>query len=195
VHKATRPDRLRVHDDNEGGIVASVLANDACFQEKVDRVALAEPSARRDVAEHEARDYAPYERAHHGHITGLLLAGANEDDRRLRSSIIATTPHVPVWPDLPLHDHDPRRAKQRWQRLKEGADRLALLGAHLCIGCGKTKTRAAERGRRRHCSACEERLGRAICAAQVDAIRTALDAATGQHRARRASRRAIDPSQ
>jgi hypothetical protein len=187
----TAKERLSWHDDAEASIVPMELADDETFKLKARAVAAAEPSQRAVVAEGEAKSYAPYSGPHRELIVRLLLLVAEEPWNAWHPGTRTTflSRHRAVWCDAPLDELDGRRVRERWATLKEGAQRLAWFGAARCIGCGAVLACDRFRGRARptHCSSCEHHKP-GIRESHRNAIREALDAATGQRRRRRASR-------
>ena len=80
MHKdeLTKKAHVSFHDQDEAAVVASVLADDAHFQEKARLVAAAKVSESASVAEREAKSYAPNRGAHRDLIVRLLLTQADE---------------------------------------------------------------------------------------------------------------------
>jgi hypothetical protein len=196
----TQKERLTYFDDEEAAIVPTVLAGDECFREKARTIAARDPEDRRAEAEREAKSYAPNRGSHRDLIVELLLIMAAEPWRRKEIPplvFFANRHRRAVWADSPLDDFDPRRARARWVMLKEGAHGVARLGAFKCIHCGRPlghdrydRGASRRRSRRTHCGQCwgNPRIRRGI-RSQLDAMRKALDAATGQRRRQRARRR------
>jgi hypothetical protein len=105
----TRKERLSDHDDREASIVRWVLAEDETFQAIARKVAAAEPSERRALAERLAKLYVPYKGPHQDLIIDLLLLVAEEPWMAVHPAARATFVHQTraVWGDAPL---DERRA-------------------------------------------------------------------------------------
>ena len=196
----TRKERLTHFDDDEVALVVTVLAGDACFQEKARTISAAEPDDRQACAEREAKSYTPKRGPHRDLIVQLLLDAADEPWRRKEipsDMFFANRYRRAVWADAPLDELDPRRARARWVMLKEGAHGVARLGAFKCIYCGRPlgpdrydRGASRRRSRRTHCGQCWEdpRIRRGI-PSELDAMRKALEAASGQRRRQRARRR------
>lgn len=210
VHKVesqTQRERLHVFDEDEAVILGVALADDACFQAKAAKIA-ADPENRLVVARAEARDYAPYRGPHHETMAGLLLlAAAAPWERFVRSpdsldagrrTSFANAGRSAVWAESDAGDADARRARERWERLREGARSVCRFGAGRCIRCAKVLDgggRGYNGARRTHCRACEEceeKLPKKIRASEREAMRDVLDAASGHRRTRRARRRAAN---
>jgi hypothetical protein len=188
-----------LHDEDEASIVPLVLAEDECFVEKSRAVSAAEdPLAR---ARLEAKSYAPNKGRHQDFVAQLLLDAAEERWGELRAAerrdLAANRGRRAVWAEPEAFGElDPCRVRTRWPVLQDGARCLARYGAFKCINCemefsvsGRYERGAARRpSRRHHCDACKGRLG-PLTASQIDAMRKALDAATGESRVRRAAQR------
>lgn len=162
----TRKERLTYSDDDEVALVVTVLAGDACFQEKARTISAAEPEDRQACAEREAKSYTPKRGPHRDLIVQLLLDAADEPWRRKEippDMFFANRYRRAVWTDAPLDELDPRRARVRWKMLEEGARALTCFGAFKCIECRRVFSESAryERGasrrrsRRTHCDACK----------------------------------------
>ena len=202
MHNAalTEKERLTYFDEDEVAIVPTVLADNECFQEKAQTIAASDPLDRRAEAERQAKSYASNRGAHRDLIVELLLIMADEPWRRKEipaSMFFANQHRRAVWADSPLEELDPRRARARWEMLKEGAHAVARLGAFKCIHCDRPLGRdrydrgaSRRRSRRKHCGQCwgNPRIRPGI-RSELDAMRKALDAATGQRRRQRARRR------
>jgi hypothetical protein len=189
-------ERAHYHDQSEAGLLGWVLADDDHFQEKVAALAAAPSLERPARAWEQARDYAPYDGPHRDFIAKLLLAAADASWKdppstipAQRRTLLVNLNALGVWAEAPLEDADAQRVRARWDRLREGAHRVALYGAHKCINCEASLARDSRSGRSRrtHCSPCESRRD---AASQREGMRDVLDAATGQRHTRRANRRA-----
>jgi hypothetical protein len=189
----TKKERLSHFDDLEASIVRWRLGTDEEFLLKARRIAILEPLERRAEAEREAVSYVSYQGPHRRLVVDLLLLCADEPWNAWHPATRVTflSSGRAVWVDAELDELDARRVRERWTTLKEGAQRLAWFGAGRCISCGVRLAADRFRGRAHptHCSA-HERLSGAIRESHKGEIREALDAATGQRRRRRASRRA-----
>jgi hypothetical protein len=191
------------YDDDEAAILPRFLASDEVFQQKCGLVAESPIAQARSTAEQEASAYTPYRGAHRDLIVELLLAGAEPWDHYperftapLRRYRIENAKRRSLWLDDELErDDDPRRRRDRTRRLEKGALRVAHYGAGRCIGCGERlagdryEWQTTRRARRLHCSPCGNALPEDIRARQLESMRDAFDAATGQRRVRRAARR------
>jgi hypothetical protein len=190
----TEKERLSYHDDDEASIVPWVLGGDDYFLQSADMLAALPAEERTREAEKIAKHYAPYNGSykgqHHRFIVTLLLLAA-ETPAALRQTQLTNYVRRPVWAESDLDELDGRRKRERWPTLKRGARRLALLGASKCIECGEGLAASRRRARPRvtHCAYCERRYSSKVRDSHLSEIREALDAATGQHRRRRAARR------
>jgi hypothetical protein len=190
----TEKERLSYYDDDEASIVPRVLAADPFFQQAVETLVTLPPDMRTVQAEQIAKKYAAYKGPHQRLIAKQLLLAAKTPSR-VRTTRLENSARRAVWAESPLEEHDGRRIRQRWQTLEDGAKRLARFGAGICIHLECTTPLASDqlggRGRSWHCSAHQGELSAGVRDSQRNEIREALDAATGQRRARRAARRAV----
>ncbi len=165
----TERERLVFFDEDEVAVLPRVLADDIDFQCKAATVSGAPAHLRQERAEAEARAYAPYKAPHLELITRLLLAAAEFRldpalacyGAPMRRTVLQNLHRRTVWADAPLDQLDPRRAKKKWPRLEEGAQRVASFGAGRCIGCRDrfvhdlySDGAMGKPGRRKHCSTC-----------------------------------------
>jgi hypothetical protein len=190
-------ERLTYFDQEEASVVPVVLAEDPDFQTKSRQIAGMAPCDRRPAAEREAKNYVPNKSAGQKLIVDLLLLMAKEPwEQRgwIRRDFFANLTRKAVWADAPLDKLDGRRARERWVMLEEGARALARRGAGKCIHCGTAlgsdryeRGASGARSRRTHCGRC---CPQSIVDSELDALRKALDAATGRRRRYRAARRA-----
>jgi hypothetical protein len=201
VHKDADSLARFFFDQDEAAIVAVRLAGDPDFQAKAQVVA-SETSAKRrkDAAVRESKSYAPYQSAGRNFIVDLLLlmaAGPRFKGQPL-VDFVANELRPAVWCEsAALGDLDPQRVRPRWSTLSRGADFVARFGAFNCLECEQPFAQADRyehgsshrRSRRVHCDACKTRLKPAASASQVDEMKRALEAATGQRREQRATRR------
>jgi hypothetical protein len=200
------PREQRHHnDDDDAAILGRVLASDEVFHRKCELVAESAILQRWSTAEREACAYTPYRGAHRDLIVELLLAGAKAWDDypgRFAAPVmrfrVQNLKRRSIWlDDETERDDEPRRWRDRKRRLEDGALRVARHGAGRCIGCDERlagdryeRGPRGRRVRRFHCSArCPEARTAGIQASQLESMRDAFDAATGQRRARRAARR------
>jgi uncharacterized protein YlaI len=202
--KAAHNERVRFHDEDESALLGFVLSGDKCFQAKAQAIAAAPAEARLATAQREAKSYTPYggrkRGAHRELIVHWLLRAADqpwEYGENGRRTYFANLPRRAHWPEDELAELDGRRIRERWPTLYEGAKCLRRFGGFRCIGCGTVFAKGGRYecvplsnrpSRRYHCDACKCRLG-SLTASQVESMRKALDAATGQRRSRRAARR------
>jgi hypothetical protein len=63
------------------------------------------------------------------------VGGPSAHHRRPAPTLLVYLNGVGVWTEAPLKDGDARLVRARWDRLREGAHRVALFGAHKCINC------------------------------------------------------------
>lgn len=199
----TERERLVLFDEDEVAVLPRVLADDIDFQCKAATVSGAPAHLRQERAEAEARAFAPYKGPHLELITRLLLAAA---EFRLDPALACYGgAHAPNGTSEPapsdrvggcsLDQLDPRRARKKWPRLEEGAQRVASFGAGRCIGCRGfvhdvyRYGAVGKRGRRKHCLTCSADLSDRVRASHIDAMSAVLDVASEQHRAQRAARR------
>ncbi len=219
VHKEPETERERVHyfDEAEARMLGVVLADHPCFQEKAARVAAFPLDERRIRAREEALSYVPYEGQRRDVVVRLLLDAATVDERMpsglkdaatvdergpgliaaFRRDVLANSLSRAVWAEADREGQDAERCRHRWARLQEGAERLARFGASTCVECGSKLSDRYETGggprprraRRTHCSPCERAIQKKVRESHGDAIRDALDAASGHRRKRRAARR------
>ena len=180
MHKdeLTKKAHVSFHDQDEAAVVASVLADDAHFQEKARLVAAAKVSESASVAEREAKSYAPNRGAHRDLIVRLLLTQADEPWQPrggLGRDYLPNLFRPAVWVDAPLEEGDARRCRERWATLWTGARRLAQFGARQCIRCGTRlgADRFRHRSRPTHCSSCEIRVSANIRKSHRSEIREA----------------------
>jgi hypothetical protein len=193
----TQKERVTFHDQNEAAIVATVLADDECFQKKARVIAAARRTERIVIAEGEAKSYTPNKGAHRELIVQLLLVQADEPWRErggVARDFLSNLFRPAVWSESPLEKFDARRCRERWTTLVAGARRLANFGSGTCISLECGTRLGTDRFRRRprptHCSSCEAQKSTAVRKSEQSEMREALDAATGQRRRRRAARRA-----
>ncbi len=188
----TTKERLSYHDDDEASIVPTVLSADPFFQESAETLASRPPDRRTAEAERIAKKYAAYKGPHQRLVVDLLLLAA-EAPPRFRTTCLPNSVRRAVWADTPPDGHDGRRVRERWRTLEDGAKRLARFGAGICIHLECRTPLASDqlgvRGRSWHCSAHQGELSAGVRNSQRNEIREALDASTGQRRARRAARR------
>jgi hypothetical protein len=193
-------ERLVGFDQEEAAAVLEILLEDPDFQAKGRQITATPVSKRRELAEHQAKSYAPNRSAGQRRILELLLLIGEEPwaakgcTRQVYFENLARTA---IWTEAPLEEHDARRVRGRWPTLEAGAHALARFGANRCIHCGaKLGNDPYERGafgssRRTHCDACKQRLRRRPGAIEsdVDAKRQALDVLTDRRLSHRAARR------
>lgn len=197
--------RARFHEELEARILSDVLSEDECFRSKAVRVAAAEPHRRSVIAIEEAKDYAPYAGRHRDVVARLLLVAAEEPWQRYqagrpetvaalrRDSLSKVTSLGGLWLEADQDALESRRVRDRSDRLRKAAQRVAYFGAHRCIECAGRLARARyvqSAGRLLYCASCEEKLRAnpyrsAIVAKHCEEMRDVLDAATGQRRERR----------
>jgi hypothetical protein len=203
--KSAHTERVLFHDEDERAKLATRLALDDVFREKV-RVVAAEPtSAQLAAADREASSYAPYRGAHRDYIVHLLLRGAENEWRTceeekesraaaLRAYYLANDCRTAHWLEADLGPLDGRRIRKRSTTLEEAAEFVVRFGAFGCINCGMTFSRtgryeyASNRpSRRYHCDPCKDKLGRWLAESQKEAMKKVLDVAAGQHQRYRAA--------
>jgi len=206
--KSTHNERVLFHGEDEQATLATRLARDDVFREKVRAVSGEPASARRTAAHREASSYAPNRGAHRDYIVRLLLLGATgqwrttkEESRAAElSTSFANDCRTAHWLEADLGPLDGRRIRSRSTTLEEAAEFVARFGAFCCIRCGTSfkpisryeyAALSNRRSRRYHCDACKDTLGRSLAESQKEAIKKVFDVATGQHRLYRAARRAL----
>ena len=214
VHKPedlTDKERLSERDDFEASFVPCALALNESFLEAARRVAGAPPGERKTVARTEARRYVSNRGEKQDLIVHWLMLAADEPWKNFVRGAIKPGKHGdvdpetyfanlsqrPVWGDEDPNELDGHRDRigqsdaSRRARLRDGARRFVNSGAGNCIECGLPLAgdRLTDRRRHLHCAACEDRFSSPrIRDSHFNSIREAMDAATRQHRKRRASR-------
>jgi hypothetical protein len=200
----TDKERLSERDDFEASFVPCALALDDSFLETARRVGAAPTAERESVARVEAKRYVSNSGEKQDLIVRFLLLAASEAWRERGidpETYFANLSRRPIWGDEPADELDGRRDRvgreesSRRARLREGARRFVLSGAGKCVECGHDlgRYRLEARARELLCSPCANNylsppMRDRIVASYRNSIREALDAATRQHRKRRASR-------
>jgi hypothetical protein len=176
--------RAHEHDERETSVLGTVLARHAVFQARAAHLATIENLDERTAV---ARDYA---RAY------VAKAGAGRDAvvtlfLRAADGTIGIAEGTAVWAD----DNRPselrrKRIRERFDTLMQGSLRVARRGAHECIECGLSLADPYERivshrrRQRRYCAEHEHMATTWEGGVHEHEIKSALEAATGQHRQR-----------
>ena len=174
-------------------MLGNVLLNHPTFRAKVDCLAAIEDTAERaNAAEQKAKSYTAKNGPQRRAVVSILLLAA-EHPPSWRSTIVANAHRTAVWAD------DQRKSELRRQRVRgrgeallDGARRVARYGAGECIECGTSLSDLKEEGvsllrrrqsRRLYCSQ-HEADAKLWAGVHKQRMRSALEAATGQHRHR-----------
>jgi hypothetical protein len=179
--------RWRAHerDEHEASILGAVLAQHPAFRAKAAHLApIADDEQRAAAAYEDARAYVAKASPGRDVIARLLLRAAD--------GTIGVADGTAVWAD------DERSSEMRRQRVRDrldlltvGARRVARRGASECIECGAHLQRGHERvgsshrrRRRLYCGRHEQMESGWAAGVHAHEIKSAIEAATGQHRQR-----------
>ena len=192
----TEKERLSFHDDDEASVVPWVFGADEHFQRSVKELAKFAEGSRRKEARAIARRYVPYEGPHFDLIVDLLVYASCESldpSGPVLQTLLVNRKRRAVWSEADIDELDPQRVRERWTTLEQGAQRLARRGSGKCIELECSTPLRADKLRQRpralYCDVHERDTHESLKSSQVDQIRQALDAATGQRRRARAARR------
>lgn len=187
--------RERAHelDEDETAMLANVLLNHPTFRAKIDCLAAIEdPAERTNVAEQKAKSYTANNGPQRREIVRLMLLAADHLPS-WRSTIAANDHRTAVWADDQRTSELRRqRVRGRGEKLLDGARRVARYGAGECTECGApllnlyeqiVSSKRRRRTRRLYCSQ-HEAYAKHWAGVHKQRMRSALEAATGQHRHR-----------